>query len=145
MKGIIIYKGKYGATKQYAEWLGSALHLPVFTQDSLASEDLDSYDLIIAGGSVYMGIWQMHKWLLQHSDLSKNKKLFLFIVCGTAPDDKNALDQIARQNIPPDMLATCPVYFLHGRMLKKHLSWFDSLMLKMSAVLTKELKKILLK
>ena len=28
MKGIIIYKSKYGATKQYADWLGELLHIP---------------------------------------------------------------------------------------------------------------------
>ena len=29
MKGIIIYKGKYGATAQYAQWLGEELNFPV--------------------------------------------------------------------------------------------------------------------
>ena len=29
MKGIIIYKGKYGATRQYADWLGKELNLQI--------------------------------------------------------------------------------------------------------------------
>ena len=29
MKGLIIFKGKYGATRQYAGWIGDELQLPV--------------------------------------------------------------------------------------------------------------------
>jgi hypothetical protein len=35
MSGIIIYKGKYGAKKQYAGWLGQQLNLPAAASDEV--------------------------------------------------------------------------------------------------------------
>ena len=29
MEGVVIYKSKYGATEQYARWIGAALKLPI--------------------------------------------------------------------------------------------------------------------
>lgn len=59
MKGIIIFKGKYGATGQYAEWLGKELGLPVFTPDNYRTEDIINCDFVIIGSSVYMGKLQL--------------------------------------------------------------------------------------
>ena len=35
MKGLVIYKGKYGATEQYAMWIGQELQMPVVSSDRL--------------------------------------------------------------------------------------------------------------
>lgn len=44
MKGIIIYKGKYGATRQYANWLGSIFGLPVVEAGAETPEQLAEAD-----------------------------------------------------------------------------------------------------
>ena len=55
MKGLVIYKGKYGATKQYAMWIGQELQLPVASSDRFPIDELPKYDYFILGSSVYIG------------------------------------------------------------------------------------------
>jgi menaquinone-dependent protoporphyrinogen IX oxidase len=76
MKGIIIYKGKYGATEQYAKWLGQDLDLPVSTAEDIKNERLNAYDYFIIGSSVYMGKLQIRKWLFKNKNFIKDKRIF---------------------------------------------------------------------
>ena len=55
MKGLVIYKGKYGATKQYAMWIGQELQLSVASADRFPVDELSKYDYFILGSSVYIG------------------------------------------------------------------------------------------
>lgn len=51
----VIYKSKYGATKQYAQWLVQALDAPLFEASAIKPKNLMDYDLIIYGGGLYAG------------------------------------------------------------------------------------------
>ena len=75
MKGIIIYKGKYGATQQYAEWAGKELNLPIATPENADPGTLAGYDFVAIGTSVYIGKFVINRWLKQQADILKNKKL----------------------------------------------------------------------
>ncbi len=66
------------------------------------------------------------------------KKLFLFIVCATPPAEKEKLQLIRQDNVPAVIINQCAVYFLHGRLVKKNLSWFDRFVLWMGASLQKD-------
>ena len=138
MKGVIVYKGKYGATKQYAEWLSTELKLPIKTPAELNAVALAQYDFVVAGGSIYVGKIGLKKWLQQHADLLNGKKVFLFIVCATPPDQTDKLELLRRENVPATLLNTCQVYFLHGRLVKKNLSLLDKFVLHMGAMLQKD-------
>jgi menaquinone-dependent protoporphyrinogen IX oxidase len=138
MKGLLIYKGKYGATRQYANWIGEALQWPVVTSDELVAEKLDEADVIVMGSSVYAGRLLLHDWLKQHASQLINKRLLLFIVCATPAEKTDVLNQIAKQNIPPVLRESCHVFFFRGRVVIKDLSWGDKLMLKMASWATKD-------
>jgi menaquinone-dependent protoporphyrinogen IX oxidase len=138
MKGLLLYKGKYGATRQYANWIGEALQWPVLTSDDLMTEKLDEADVIVVGSSVYAGRLLLNGWLKQHASQLINKKLLLFIVCATPADKTDVLNQIAKLNIPPVLREQCHVFFLRGRVVVKDLSWGDKLMLKMASWGTKD-------
>src|SRR5690606_21710609 len=97
-KSVIIYKGKYGATRRYAEWLGEALHLPLKTPEELPESDIKMYDFIIVGSSVYIGKLLIRDWIKQCADVLKNKKILLFVVCGS--NNPNDREKIIKQNIP---------------------------------------------
>jgi menaquinone-dependent protoporphyrinogen IX oxidase len=137
MKGVIIFKGKYGATWQYTEWLASALHLPAMKIDQITGETLSKYDFLVIGSSVYIGRLLIKDWLKQNLISIQNKKIFLFIVCGTAPGEKEKLEKIAKENIPGEIRNKCDVYFLHGRMIKKNLTWLDRFVLNLGAFMTR--------
>ena len=50
MKGVIVYKGKYGATRQYAEMLSKELNLPAFAPVA-TSEQLMDADYVLIGSA----------------------------------------------------------------------------------------------
>ncbi|QEH43004.1 flavodoxin domain-containing protein [Chitinophaga sp. XS-30] len=135
MKGIIIYKGKYGATRQYAEWAGQALQMPVNTTDETGAEQIGACDWLMIGTSIYIGEFQVKKWLLKHQQLLSGKRIILFVVCGTSISKTEELDKYLRQNVPAELLARCRCFFLPGRMNFSALSWKDKFMLKMGAML----------
>ncbi|HWV65705.1 flavodoxin domain-containing protein, partial [Chitinophaga sp.] len=76
MKGLIIYKGKYGATRQYALWLGDALGWPVVPAGLETTQQLLNAECIILGSSIYIGKLQLRKWVKEHENLIISKRLF---------------------------------------------------------------------
>ena len=141
MNAFIIYKGKYGATHQYAKWLGATVHYPVFRTDKVDGRNLSTHECIVLGGSVYEGKWQSAKWLRENLSYIKDKKIFIFIVCGTPAENKDGQDEIARRNIPAEIRNRCNIYFLRGRMIRKNLSWKDRLIMRLGAAFTKDPKE----
>ena len=52
-KIAVIYKSKYGTTKQYAEWIAEALNAPLFENAGIKSSQLNDYDVVVYGGGLY--------------------------------------------------------------------------------------------
>jgi menaquinone-dependent protoporphyrinogen IX oxidase len=141
MKGLIIYKGKYGATRQYAGWLSQALHLPAVQPDEVTKEQLLASDFLLIGSSVYIEKFQIRDWLKKNSAAIIDKKLFLFIVCGTPADEKEKLEGFIRNNVPVEIRSKCEIYFLPGRMIYKNLTWSDKLLLRVGAMFTQDARQ----
>ena len=137
-KGAIIYSSRYGATRQYAEWLSEELKWPLLKAENTAYEDLISYETLIIGSSVYIGKLLIKAWLRINSPILGDKNLLFFIVCGTPASEKEEQDKIARTNIPRDIIGPANVFFLPGRVAMGKLSWRDRFMLKMGARLQKD-------
>lgn len=137
MKGLIICKGKYGATDQYGQWLSNDLQYPMVEPEDVSAEMLEKCDTVIIGSSVYIGKLVIRDWLKRFEDVLAFRKVFFFIVCATPMDQKGKLAEIANKNIPASLRKANNIYFLPGRLVKKHLSFMDRLMLKMGAMLQK--------
>ena len=137
-KGIVVYKGKYGATRQYAEWLGAELALPVQPAEKLTREKLSSFDYLVIGSSVYVGKLLMGKWLRKNLALLGSKKLFLFIVCATPDSERTTQAGIIKGNVPASLLGQLNISFLPGRLVRHKLSWKDALLLRLGGWLEKD-------
>ena len=135
MKGVIVFKGRYGATAQYANWLGSIIQLPVYESDELTGIKLKEFDYVIAGTSVYVGRMLLAKWIKANEKILAGKKLYLFIVCGTPANDVKALNSLIDKNIDTGLRKTIKTFFLRGRLIKSKLSFIDRLVLRMGASL----------
>jgi len=138
MKGIIIYKGKYGSTQQYAEWLGIELNTPVIPAGIATGKSIVDADFVIIGTSVYMGKLQIRNWLKTNRDDLVSKKIFFFLVAGTPPDQKDKLDGYIQANVPDKIRQIAEVFYLPGRLILRKLSWLDRFLLKMAARLNKD-------
>lgn len=141
---MIIYKSKYGATSQYAQWLAKALDLPVKKIGEITDAEIVSQHFIILGSSVYVGQLLVADWIQRNEDILRERKVLLFVVCGSenAKDHEN----IFKQNIPEALIDRANVFFLPGRLVKSKLSWKDRLKLSLGARLVKnpEIKKAML-
>jgi menaquinone-dependent protoporphyrinogen IX oxidase len=134
VKALILYKSKYGSTKQYAQWLNQEINSDIFELDKCPS--LENYNLIILGGGIYMGKINGSDFISKNWDILKNKKVILFSTSGAEPGTpeiqnfyKNSLPQEIRSQIRYFPLSGACVYkdltFLH-----KILSFIGSLFQK---------------
>ncbi|MES1213939.1 MAG: flavodoxin domain-containing protein [Bacteroidota bacterium] len=135
MKGIIIYKGKYGATQQYADWAGAAMRLPVMASHECRKQDIADCDFLVLGTSVYIGVLVLREWIKENLDVLMGKRIFMFVVSGTSLDDKVKLESYIQNSIPERLRQHCEIYFLPGKLNYKKLSWSDKLLLRIGAML----------
>ena len=136
-KAVIVFKGKYGSTAQYAEWLGQLLQIPVYGHEEISNARLNEYDLVIAGGSVYVGKIQIAKWLNERKNILRNKNLFLFVVCASPLTKSEEQQQLLTKNIDKGLLQLLRAFYLRGRLIKQNLSFLDRFVLHMGAALQK--------
>jgi menaquinone-dependent protoporphyrinogen IX oxidase len=140
MKGIIIYKSKYGATRQYAIWLGTTLELPIASAGTETVEQLADADYVILGGSVYVGKLQLKSWIKDNLTFLSTKRIYLFVVSGTPLDDIDKLERYIKDNIPAEIRNRCKCFFFPGKLEFNKLSLKDKLLLKIGAWLSKRSK-----
>ncbi len=87
MKTLILYKTKYGSTKEYAQWFNEDFG----AQELLNLKDfhkakLDDFDPIVIFSSVYVGQIGAGGFLKKHWEQLKDKKIVLLSV-GAMPAD----------------------------------------------------------
>ena len=138
MKGLVIYKGKYGATKQYAIWIGQELQLTVASADRFPLDELTRYDYIILGSSVYIGKLEIKDWLKKNFLVLRNKKLFLFQVAGSPAEQTEKRESYNKASLSSTILEKIQFYYLPGIMIMINLSGWHRFMLNMGAKLTKD-------
>lgn len=134
MKGIIIFKGKYGATSQYAEWIAEETGLPVVASHAAIKGDLINNDLIVLGSSVYTGALVMGQWIRENQESLLGKKIYLFVVCGTPMDKLGQLENNIRAGLPGQIREQCVISFLPGKMNYKKLSWSDKFLIRVAGI-----------
>jgi len=71
MKSIVVYSSLSGFTKRYAEWISEEVGSDCVSVDSVDSEKLSQYDVVIFGSHVRMSDVPHRK---RFAELSKNLK-----------------------------------------------------------------------
>lgn len=105
----IIYRSKYGATKQYAEWIAKALNAELLEKSSVKPEDLSKYNIIVYGGGLYAsGISGIEL-------VTKNpcQNLVIFTV-GLANPETTDYTKILNKNLPVELRSKVKVFHLRG-------------------------------
>ena len=138
MKGLVIYKGRYGATKQYAVWIGQELQLTVASADRFPTDELSKYDYFILGSSVYIGKLEIKNWLAKNLGVLLNKKIFLFQVAGTPAALVEKRKTYNEASVPKAIIKQIDFFYLPGRMIMRNLSRWDRFLLKLGARLAKD-------
>lgn len=123
MNAIVLYKSKYGSTKQYAEWIGEALSCPVRDVKGMKIDDLAAYDTIVYGGGLYAEVIAGLSFLTKNMDALQNKKIAVFST-GITPlkyreyYDKLVLEKNFKNGVPENIR----VFNFLGKMILSELS-----------------------
>jgi len=128
LRGAVLFMGKYGATRQYAEWIAEETDLPLF---DLGKEKpgLFAYDYYILGSSIYLGRLHIRNWLKENWPVLKSKPTLLFSVSGS-PAGHPDLEEALQVSLSPEMRKKMYYVPLQGRLILEELPWFLRLMLK---------------
>lgn len=129
MKGIILYKSKYGATLKYAEWLSAETGFDVCSVEKAEIQDVETYDVIIFGGGVYAtGIAGLN-FLKKNMERLSNKKVIVFCD-GASPYDEKSLSEIKNRNMN-GALSNVPLFYCRGGWDMQAMSFVDRSLCKM--------------
>ena len=112
MKGIILYTSKYGATKQYADWLAEESGFDCIETKNAKIEDVMQYDVIILGGGIYASGISGLSFLKKNIGKLQGKKVIVFCD-GASPFDEKAFQQIIDHNLKGP-LSGLPCFYCRG-------------------------------
>ncbi len=123
MNAVVIYKSKYGSTKEYARWIAEELGCPIFEAKSISKDDLVNYDTIIYGGGLYAEIINGVSLITKNFDKLKNKKIAVFSTGITPLDCRGYYDKmVVEKNFKPEMCDTIKIFNFMGKMILDELS-----------------------
>ncbi len=120
MKSLILYKSKYGSSKQYAQWLNQEINSDIFELDKCPS--LENYSVIILGGGVYMGKINGSDFISKNWDTLKNKKVILFSTSATEPGTPE-INGFYENSLPKEIRAQIKYFPLSGACAYKDLTF----------------------
>jgi len=130
MKTVIIYKSKYGSTKEYAEYIKKNIpNSELFAIETFDKDSLSSYENIILGSSVYAGQTFYNKFLIENWNILKGKNVFIFAVGMLTEEHQNSKD--AYKNIPVYIRKKVRYIKLPGRVVFSKLNLFEKFIIRM--------------
>ena len=133
MKKIaVVYKGKHGSTRRYAEWIREETGADLYRLEECSGQGLAAYDTVIFGGAIHaggiLGIDVLQKMYMDFSD----KQVVAFAV-GLNVDDEEVRKSCREVNFERDpgtfrklmgtseerkaadeKFKTLPCFFFHG-------------------------------
>ena len=118
MKIAVVYKSKYGTTKQYAEWVAAELDADLFEIAEIKPVDLTVYDVVIHGGGLYGGGIDGLKITKRKSP----QRLVVFTV-GVADPITTDYSEILQLAFSTEELTTTKVFHLRGGIDYKKLNF----------------------
>jgi menaquinone-dependent protoporphyrinogen IX oxidase len=113
-KTAVIYKSKYGHTKQYAEWIAESLEADLFEDDKIKSSELSHYDKIIYGGGLYAGGINGAAIISKNFKSIKDKNLIVFTVGLASPEDPGIYTAIIEKAFTEEMRKNIKFFHFRG-------------------------------
>ena len=123
MSTIVIYKSKYGSTKQYADWIAEELGTNAVDAKNVKISELEKYDTIIYGGGLYAEVIAGISLITKNLDKLTDKKIVVFTT-GLTPMacrdyyDKMVIEKNFKQGLPENVI----MYNFLGKMILSELS-----------------------
>lgn len=137
MKGIVIYKSKYGSTKTYASWISEELGFELSEHKDVTVKDLMEYDTIVYGGGIYAETIAGVTLITKNMDKLADKNIVVYTTAVTPLDCREYYDEMVyNKNFPENTRGKIKIFNFLGKMVMDELSFVHK-----SAIIT--LKKIM--
>lgn len=117
----VIFKTKYGHTKQYAEWISEELKCDLFEQSEISGEKMLEYDTIVYGGGLYASGILGVDLITKNFSRINNKNIVVFTVGLADPDIKSQFEPIIKKNFTDEMQKRINIFHLRGGINYKEL------------------------
>lgn len=129
-KIAVIYKTKYGSTKEYAYMLKEKLNADIYRLENITDLILNQYDTIIYGGGLYaVGILGIKKFI-QIVEKLKDKRIIVFSV-GASSSNEKVKNDVIKNNFNDKFRKKIEFYHLRGAFNYKKLSILDKVLMNM--------------
>ena len=123
MSTVVVYKSKYGSTKQYAEWIAEELGCEALDAKNVKIDDLEKYDTIVYGGGLYAEVINGVILLTKNMDKLEGKRLIVYSTGITPLKYREYYDKLViEKNFKPEMLDKIKVYNFLGKMILDELT-----------------------
>lgn len=128
MKGIIIYKTKYGTAKKYADLISEKTKFDVVELSKFNKRDIKNYNTIIFCSSIYMSSISGISFIRKNYNELKTKKIAIFAV-GASLSETKFINNLKKCNLKSD-LKNVPLFYGRGKIDKEKLTFKDKTLLK---------------
>lgn len=123
MKTLVIYKSKYGSTKQYAQWIAEELGCEAVDAKSVKPSDLEKYDNIVYGGGLYAETINGVSLITKNIDTLRDKRIAVYTTGLTPTDCRDYYDKlIIERNFKFGVPQNVKVFNFVGKMIVSELS-----------------------
>lgn len=123
MKGIVIYKSKYGSTKTYAQWIGEELGFDVVDAKTVKADDLLEYDAIVYGGGLYAEVIAGVNLITKNIEKLSDKKIAVYTTGITPLDCREYYDEmVVEKNFRSGVGDNIKIFNYLGKMVISELS-----------------------
>ena len=139
MKTIVVFKSKYGSSKQYALWIADALQCKAENVEKVSTNKLLDYDIVVYVGGIYVGGVNGYKQISKHLDALQNKKLVLCMVGITNPAEKEKYKEIYFKNVPEQYRSIVKPFALNGDQFFSKMSMIHRWMMKMPKTMAEKI------
>lgn len=136
-KILVLYKSKYGTTKEYMELLSQNISCQVQDVSQFKFGEEADYQTIIFSSGIYAGKIAIIKELKKYYQLFVDKKIILFIT-GISPGSDELIEQIKEHNLT-DFSKEISVFYGQGRYDENKLKLVDKILCRaISKMVTKK-------
>ena len=128
-KTAVLFRSKYGASKEYALLLGKRLNAEVIENEGLIPKLVEEFDAMVLIGGVYAGRISGIEFWKKHFDDFSDKRLAVFAV-GAAPDSPDNIETLRKHNLKGRM-DRLPLFYGRGSFDESALTFMDKNLLNL--------------
>ena len=123
MNAIVIYKTKYGSTKQYAEWIAEELGCNFIDAKNVKADNLLEYDTIIYGGGLYAEVINGVSLITKNIEKLRDKKIIIYTTGITPADVTDYYNgEVLERNFKNGVPENIKIFNYLGRMVQDELT-----------------------